>query len=291
MSIKKLVLWTGFFLIMHQFFAFVYLILAFSFSALTGRVDLADDAAFTELLSSQSAMATLLAGAASLILYAWLFRKESFVSFYRLQRPSAKVALISFILGISAPYLSGYVIVVVDVLFPEALANYIEMFESFTLGNPVVAFLAIVLMAPLFEEVLFRGVLFRLFERSRVKLLTTMILTSLLFGAFHLNIVQGSFASVLGFVIALAYVWTGTLWVPIIIHFANNLWSFINGLEPVAEFFESQELLTGAISIVAVFVIIPGALYVLFKDRTPIDYHPALDVDPQPKERLNDPFA
>lgn len=291
MSKKKLIGLIAFFLIIHQVFALVYFLFGGFIAGLLGFIDLTGESGFDSFIQSQAATATFVAGAASLGLYAFIYRKEEPISFYRLKLPSAKIALISFVLGVSAVYMSGYLIFVVDFFFPEAVANYIETFEDFTLGNPFFAFLAIVIMAPLFEEVLFRGVLFRLFERSRVKLLTTMILTSLLFGAFHLNIVQGTFASVLGFVIALAYVWTGTLWVPIIIHFGNNLWAYLNGVEPIMDFFANNETFSAIVSLVAVLVIIPGTLYLLYKDRTPIDYSPEDYAAPKPQEIVNDPFA
>jgi hypothetical protein len=77
------------------------------------------------------------------------------------------------------------------------------------------------------EEVLFRGVLFRILE-ERVGTVISLVVSSLLFGATHLvNVnatVWGALAIGLtgGAMLAAAYVVTRSLWFPIGLHFAWN---------------------------------------------------------------------
>lgn len=46
--------------------------------------------------------------------------------------------------------------------------------------------------------------------------------TSLLFGAIHIDPAQGLMAAVMGVVLHTAYLWTRSLWVPMLMHFLNN---------------------------------------------------------------------
>lgn len=71
------------------------------------------------------------------------------------------------------------------------------------------------------EEVLFRGYLQRQFERA-AGVAGGIVLTGLLFGLYHFRLSQAVPLAVLG--IFLGYVvWrTGSIWVPIVIHFVNN---------------------------------------------------------------------
>ncbi|GHH29505.1 CPBP family intramembrane glutamic endopeptidase [Lentzea cavernae] len=77
------------------------------------------------------------------------------------------------------------------------------------------------------EEVLFRGVLFRILE-ERAGTVISLVLSSLLFGATHLVNVNATLWGALaigltgGAMLAAAYVLTRSLWFPIGLHFAWN---------------------------------------------------------------------
>lgn len=86
-------------------------------------------------------------------------------------------------------------------------------------------FLAVVLAAPIFEELFFRGFLFKGFEHSVLGLAGTLIITSASWAAIHMQYdytyIMMIFA--LGIVLGLARYKTGTVWVPIILHALYNL--------------------------------------------------------------------
>lgn len=262
-------------LIAHQAFAGVYIFFASIVYGIREGIDAFDNPQqLAEFIIQQSAIAVIFAGVFSVLLYYLMFKRESFISFYRLHRPTKAHVGWSLVLGFAAVSLSGFLIQLLALINPQSVDDFIEQFEDFSLGHPLAVFTAIVIVAPIFEEVLFRGVLFRLFERTGVRLLWTVILTSLLFGAFHLNIVQGLYAGVLGLLIALALVYTNTLWVPIIIHFANNLYAYVNGFDPVIEFYENNPLVSLFISLLSVLVLIPLSLFMLYKGRVEFPYEP-----------------
>jgi len=71
------------------------------------------------------------------------------------------------------------------------------------------------------EEVTHRGMLMEGFRR-RLGIQKAMLLSSLLFGFMHLNIVQFFYATILGYIMAVAVVAMRNIWPAIIIHFMNN---------------------------------------------------------------------
>lgn len=81
------------------------------------------------------------------------------------------------------------------------------------------------LIGPIFEEVLFRGVILR--ALNRYNRYFAIIASALIFGLFHLYLEQGAHAFVLGLVLAYASLKTDSLMVPILLHiFHNTLTTF-----------------------------------------------------------------
>lgn len=76
----------------------------------------------------------------------------------------------------------------------------------------------IVVLAPIVEEVLFRGILLHRFA-TKWSPVTAIVVSSLIFGALHADILGHA---IFGVVLSLVYVRTGSLWLPIAIHMLNN---------------------------------------------------------------------
>lgn len=88
---------------------------------------------------------------------------------------------------------------------------------GYTVAN-VLSFLVVVVMAPLFEELVRALLLTRWsFKWGTPK---AILVSSLLFGFVHTDIIGAFF---FGYVASVLYIKTGSLFVPIIIHAANNL--------------------------------------------------------------------
>lgn len=109
----------------------------------------------------------------------------------------------------------------------------IDLFESFNetsgiiySGNLFVQIVATCIGAPLVEELLFRGLVYKRM-RTRFKVIPCMIFSSLIFGAVHGNIVQFVYAFLIGLILAFVYEKFKTIWAPIIFHAGANLLSII----------------------------------------------------------------
>lgn len=78
------------------------------------------------------------------------------------------------------------------------------------------------LIAPLVEEIIFRGVVYNRMKENN-KLITSVIISALVFGVYHQNIVQGAYAFLMGCVIAVCYEWFGHFFVPVAVHMVSNI--------------------------------------------------------------------
>ncbi len=87
---------------------------------------------------------------------------------------------------------------------------------SFVQG--IVALVAIVVVAPITEEFVFRGVLLHRWA-AKWGVQPAIVLSSLVFGLLHANIVG---LTIFGAIVALVYLKTGSLWVAIACHACNN---------------------------------------------------------------------
>ena len=78
------------------------------------------------------------------------------------------------------------------------------------------------LMAGLSEEMLFRGAMQRTMQDSRLGAHTAIWVTAIVFSAFHMQFFGFLPRMLLGAWLGYLFVWTRSLWVPIIAHTLNN---------------------------------------------------------------------
>ena len=76
-------------------------------------------------------------------------------------------------------------------------------------------------LTPLVEEVVFRGIIFQSMRRFGDSF--ALVLSAILFALFHGNLSQAPNAFLMGLVIGYLVLYSGSLWVGIIIHAVNNL--------------------------------------------------------------------
>ncbi len=104
-------------------------------------------------------------------------------------------------------------------LFPIS-ASDAAMFERMTSGG-VISVLMICLVAPMVEEMLFRGVILRSFLRQYPRW-PAILGTALLFGLTHMNVYQCVAAFITGTLMGWLYERTRSLWPGILLHASYN---------------------------------------------------------------------
>jgi membrane protease YdiL (CAAX protease family) len=90
------------------------------------------------------------------------------------------------------------------------------------LGAPVLGVLYIMIIAPIFEEIFFRGIIFGGLRQKGHGVIFATIVSALLFALMHMNVAQGVNAFFLGLLAAYVYHQTGNLKSAIWLHVINN---------------------------------------------------------------------
>lgn len=87
-------------------------------------------------------------------------------------------------------------------------------------------------ISPVAEEVVFRFLLYNRLRRSSGKVAYGVFVSAFLFGVYHGNVVQGSYAFVLGVLIACAYFRFDSFFAPVLFHGLGNAAIFLGNMIP-----------------------------------------------------------
>ena len=125
------------------------------------------------------------------------------------------------------------------------IESYNELY-SFIGESPLwIEILAVVVLAPIVEELVFRGCIHTRLRRS-MKPLTAALISAFIFGIAHGHLISATYAFILGLVLAYLYEKYDSVIVPILFHAAINGSNYIPILTPEATAFEF--LVTVAVS-------------------------------------------
>lgn len=134
--------------------------------------------------------------------------------------PGGKTAVLSFLIGVGLYPMAIYSMVLFQALLGYSLPEMPDMIPK-TQGEAFLAFIALAVMAPICEELLFRGVVQNAYAHQGP--VRTIFFVGFLFVAFHLSLIQG--LSIIPLALALGFVYWRTASLPasILTHFGANL--------------------------------------------------------------------
>ena len=112
-------------------------------------------------------------------------------------------------------------------IFPENEAM-LEAFE-FLMQSPLAAGFYVLILAPVFEEFLFRGVLLRGILFKGFSPAYAVVFSAALFALVHLNMLQGIHAFLLGVLLGGIYLKTGNFTIVVLGHMVSNLIVWLQG--------------------------------------------------------------
>ena len=138
-------------------------------------------------------------------------------------------------------------------------------------NNPVVMILTAVIMAPIFEEIIFRGIIQKGMINNGVKPWKAIFIASIIFGLVHGNPWQFVGAVLLGCVLGLVYYKTKSLLLPMLLHGFNNLCSSILILYTKNESF-SEAFKVSDYIIFTIGVVLFSLFYYLFMKKYKVHY-------------------
>lgn len=161
----------------------------------------------------------------------WYYFRENKYTFRPNYKKAFTVKNILCILGIGffGQYAIDWLIIGIKVLLPNVFASYEELAKNFDLStaSPIFMIFVVCLFGPLVEEVVFRGMIYGKLRHNGFSVWVAAIISGIAFGAFHMNWVQGIYATVFGVVLAYIYEKTQTIWGCTLLHVAFNSSSYI----------------------------------------------------------------
>ncbi len=133
------------------------------------------------------------------ILYKKMFVEEKKNSFLKesVNLPATIGGFVLFTIGMQ--YVCVYLISALASAFPSWLETYTQLIESSGLGSSMAFITALyaLLLGPICEELVFRGLTYKAAEKY-LPIPAAIAIQAFLFGAYHMNMMQGSYAFVLG---------------------------------------------------------------------------------------------
>lgn len=143
------------------------------------------------------------------------------------EKPDYKGVAAIIWLGIGMQFFITGILNIIYVLSPKLLENYMELMEAAGITEfTLVTFIATVILAPLGEELLCRGIIFRIAGKVSGRFWVANCIQAFAFGVIHGNPVQGSYAFLIGLVLGYIYGKYHNIWYCMLLHgvinFASN---------------------------------------------------------------------
>lgn len=153
--------------------------------------------------------------------------------------------------------------------------NANQLTEAFlnvnTVGGLIVNIFIIALVAAVGEELLFRGIILRLLIEWTKNIHWGVILSSILFSALHMQFFGFLPRMTLGILFGYIFIWSGTIWIPIILHFLFNgltvVGAYLYNTGKIQTDVESLGSTNNVLIILLSFLFTLAILYTLYRIR------------------------
>ncbi len=182
-------------------------------------------------------------------------------------RLSGKSCVLALALGTFCQFVCGFVLMLEGWLLPDKMEEYAQLMEMSGLTEMTfLTFLTTVILAPVLEELMLRGLTVHILRKTGWKFWIVNVLQAFLFGLMHMNLIQGIYAFLLGLLMGYVYNRYDSLWAGMLFHLGFNLSGTF--LVPLLTVDEEANVLHGwdlAVYIVGVLLFLAVG-YLMYKD-------------------------
>lgn len=195
----------------------------------------------------------------------WLDRVLPRVSWQGSTRKKVIDALLIMVVGLSLQMVISALLTLIEPFIPQLMGEYGELMKQIV-ATDWISVLALTIMAPVSEEIFFRGVAMEYARRSSTNIWLVIVAQALVFGIAHGNWIQGSYAFVIGVILGMICFRVGGLPSSMLAHFAINSSSFLVGfvLNPAYVLSDTQ-FGTGLVGVVAVLLVFAAVGILAFR--------------------------
>lgn len=150
-------------------------------------------------------------------------RKKNFKEELQIVKTNNINLIIGVSLGLSAWLFNAGALSLIQEagLFQKYFFDMEQILSPLSQGSIFISLLTVGIIAPFTEEFVFRGVIYKALNKN-ISIVWTIIIQALFFGVFHGNLIQGTYATLLGLVFGYITYKTKSLWPAIIMHMMNN---------------------------------------------------------------------
>ena len=180
-----------------------------------------------------------------LILYKLMFR-EKVEPEVRLSKPQSTLftIIISFgVGGVSTIWLDLFQYISTHFqTLSEQVDDFSTLYDDMEQSPYIWTLLAIAIVGPIVEEIMFRGLIYRSLEKAIETPWIPIVISGVMFGVWHGSFIQGVYTAILGIILAYYYKKTRSLFLVIMVHIINN---FLSTLPPAWDTDFSYSLILG----------------------------------------------
>lgn len=205
-----------------------------------------------------------------LILYKLMFR-EKVEPEVRLSKPQSTLftIIISFgVGGVSTIWLDLFQYISTHFqTLSEQVDDFSTLYDDMEQSPYIWTLLAIAIVGPIVEEIMFRGLIYRSLEKAIETPWIPIVISGVMFGVWHGSFIQGVYTAILGIILAYYYKKTRSLFLVIMVHIINN---FLSTLPPAWDTDFSYSLILG-ISYLCIGPMIAIFVYIHRKNKTQVE--------------------
>ena len=208
-----------------------------------------------EILMSQNVLSMVIYA----LLFSSIFNILYFVIVFKIKKENTikKVSIVDIVkylgFGVLFNLMISFILHIVSGIIPTSANLELEnMTNTIMSGNFFIVLLSVGILGPIVEELVFRYGIFKQLEK--INYIFAIVISSFLFGIMHMNLVQSTYAMLLGVLFAFVYYKTNNLIYPILLHVGINSSSVI-----ASKLFSSDWLGLGvcvSVSLIAILVVV-----------------------------------
>ncbi|MEE1274655.1 MAG: CPBP family glutamic-type intramembrane protease [Olegusella sp.] len=128
-------------------------------------------------------------------------------------------------IGVLAQIATDALLTLVEPLIPDTMAQYNEMMQQLS-DTSLISVLSLAILAPIAEEIFFRGVTMEMARRITPQAWVAVVLQAAIFGLAHGNPIQSTYTFLLGLVLGVIALYVGGLPATMLLHFSVNSSSY-----------------------------------------------------------------
>jgi len=168
-----------------------------------------------EIINTHSVLMNFIGAGVGLLVFGIIFKRDKNES----KRIKTHEVIYSYAIGLTAGM--GISLFISILPIDNILGSYESASKLLLNGKFIQLFVVLGIVVPLTEEIIYRGIVFNRIKKY-LDVNKAIIISALLFGFFHLNLMQGLYAFIIGIIMGFLYYKFENICAPIALHMAVN---------------------------------------------------------------------